>query len=117
MPYLGLKKDVDKGVKVMNSTWDLESSKKSTTLSETLKTLQLKNVRPPNMNMSAWGGAAGTMKLKETLLLSLREEPTSTCEIIDLTDESLIMLADDDEIICDHPSSMELNDKWNIVEL
>ena len=102
---------------IKTSTWDLESSKKSTTLSETVKTFQLKNVFPPNLNMSAWGGAAGTMKLKETLLLSLREEPTSTYEIIDLTDESLIMLADDDEIICDHPSSMELNDKWNIVEL
>ena len=117
MPYLGLKKDVDKGVKVMNSTWDLESSKKSTTLSETLKTLQLKNVRPPNMNMSAWGGATGTMKLKETLLLSLREEPTSTYEIIDLTDEKLVVSQLDEEIICNHPSSIELNDEWNFVEL
>ena len=102
---------------IMNSTWDLESSKKSTTLSETVKTFQLKNIRPPNMNMSAWGGAAGTMKLKETLLLSLREEPTSTYEIIDLTDEKLVVSQLDDEVICNHPSSIELNDEWNIVEL
>ena len=100
---------------IMNSTWDLESSKKSTTLSETVKTFQLKNDIPPNM--SAWALAAGTMKLKETLLLSLREEPTSTYEIIDLTDEKLVIVADDDEVICNHPSSIELNDEWNIVEL
>ena len=102
---------------IMNSTWDLASSKKSTTLSETVKTFQLKNVFPPNMNMSAWGGAAGTMKLKETLLLSLREEPTSTYEIIDLTDEKLVVSQLDDEVICNHPSSIELNNKWFIVEL
>jgi len=57
------------------------------------------------------------MKLKETLLLSLREEPTSTYEIIDLTDEKLVIVADDDEVICNHPSSIELNNKWFIVEL
>ena len=61
--------------------------------------------------MSAWGGAAGTMKLKETLLLSLREEPTSTYEIIDLTDEKLVVSQLDEEIICNHPSSIELNDE------
>ena len=102
---------------IKTSTWDVESSKKSTTLSETVKTFQLKNIRPPIMNISAWGGAAGTMKLKETLLLSLREEPTSTYEIIDLTDEKLVIVADDDEVICNHPSSIELNNKWFIVEL
>ena len=100
---------------IKTSTWDLESSKKSTTLSETVKTFQLKNDIPPNVPL--WARAAGTMKLKETLLLSLREEPTSMYEIIDLTDEKLVIVADDDEVICNHPSSIELNDEWNIVEL
>jgi hypothetical protein len=99
---------------VVTSTWDLESSKDSISLSEDLKTFELRNTIP--RNLPSWDLSA-RMKLKERLLLSLREEDSASYEIKELTGEKLVISTEDDEIICNHPSSVELNDKWNIVEL
>lgn len=66
---------------VVTSTWDLESSKDSISLSEDLKTFELRNTLPQHFLSR---DASARMKLKERLLLSLREEYSAKYEIKEL---------------------------------